>query len=255
MARVVALALVLAAAPGCDCTGTTGTGVDGGRRDGRFATDRNLPVIDTGSSGGCGVIIATLRDFRADHPDMEENIESVRGLVETRLGPDGLPVYAHPGATSVISGPESFAQWYRDVAGTNQSFVLPIPLTETSPGTFTFDDNTFFPLDGRGWPGEETMGHNFHFTTEIHTSFTYRGGEVFTFAGDDDVWIFVNGILALDLGGVHGVETGTIDFDAQAATLGLTPAFTYDFDAFHAERHTVDSNFRIETSIDCFGPI
>jgi fibro-slime domain-containing protein len=186
---------------------------------------------------------------------MEESIGSLMGIVEDRLGPDRLPIYAPDGPTAVTSGAMAFGQWYRDIPGVNQSFLLPIPLTETSPGTFTFDDSDFFPLDGMGWPGEELEGHNFHFTTEIHTSFTYRGGERFTFRGDDDVWIFVNERLALDLGGVHGAEMGTIDFDAQAADLGITPGNTYRFEAFHAERHTSESNFRIETSIDCFGPI
>src|SRR5690349_13988956 len=142
---VFALAVILAIAPGCDCTGDTGTGADGGRR--RFA-DRNLEVIDTGTGGpggGCGVIVATLRDFRADHPDMEESIGSLTGIVRTRLGPDALPIYAPDGPTAVTAGAESFGQWYRDIPGTNMAFLLPIPLTEESPGVFVFDDSDFFP--------------------------------------------------------------------------------------------------------------
>lgn len=243
------------------CDGSRGDS-DGGHDDGANSADGDGG--DGGQNGGdggspsdgvekqCGELMATLRDFRADHPDMQENIASDLGIVETMLGVDQKPIYAHDGATTTVSGPESFDQWYRDVKGVNLTFEQGLPLVETSPGVYVFEDSEFFPLDGKGWPGEEIGGHNFHFTTEIHASFRYRGGEVFTFTGDDDVFIFVNRRLALDLGGVHGELSSTVDFDAQAADLGIEVGNIYNFDAFHAERHTTESNFRVETSIDCF---
>jgi fibro-slime domain-containing protein len=79
--------------------------------------------------------------------------------------------------------------------------------------------------------------------------FKYNGGEVFTFRGDDDLWVFVNGKLGLDLGGVHGALEGTLDLDANAARLGVTPGNVYALDFFQAERHTSESNFRIETNL------
>ena len=57
------------------------------------------------------------------------------------------------------------------------------------------------------------LPHNFGFTTEIHYFFQYRGGESLTFSGDDDVWIFVNRRLALDLGGMHPRLERTLDLD------------------------------------------
>jgi fibro-slime domain-containing protein len=48
---------------------------------------------------------------------------------------------------------------------------------------------------------------------------------------------------------------GVIDFDAQAATLGITAGNSYPMDIFHAERQTAESNFRIQTNIKCFEPV
>lgn len=203
----------------------------------------------------CGSVTAVLRDFRADHPDMQRAIASIRGLVKNELGVDGRPVYRPDGPTEVTESAESFDQWYRDIDGVNMRFEQELVLGDVGGGVYVFEDNNFFPLDGLGFGGEQINGHNYHFTTEIRGTFRYRGGEKFTFTGDDDVFVFVNERLALDLGGVHSVEAASIDFDAVAAELGIEAGGLYDLDIFHAERHTTESNFRIETSIDCLNVI
>jgi fibro-slime domain-containing protein len=227
-----------------DAAGGDGDG-DGGTVDGSGGGDGD--ALDE----ECGQLTAAIRDFKADHPDFEGAISDDRGLVQQQLGGDNKPVYAPSGATATVSGAASFDQWYRDTAGVNMTFSIPLTLVEGPPGQYVYEDLSFFPIDGMGWPGEETLGHNFHFTTEIHGTFRYRGGEQFTFTGDDDVFVFVNRRLALDLGGVHGVEASTIDFDAMATGLDITVGNVYQLDVFHAERHTSESNFRIQTSIDC----
>jgi fibro-slime domain-containing protein len=121
----------------------------------------------------------------------------------------------------------------------------------------SFRSDNFFPLDNAGWGNNHTRGdgpHNFAFTTEIHATFRYVGTETFTFIGDDDVWVFVNGKLAMDLGGVHQKMTNTINLDQTASALGITPGNEYTLDLFHAERHSWESNFRIDTNFaftDC----
>ena len=159
----------------------------------------------------------------------------------------------------VITSADSFKQWY-NTSAVNRAIPKQLALSELTPGTglFGYDSTAFFPLspsEGFGiTPKGNDQGMNFLFTTEIHVQFKYTAGQKFTFRGDDDLWIFVNGQLALDLGSMHNAEEGTIDFDAQAAALNIAIGGTYSMDVFHAERHTRASNFRVTTNISCFTP-
>lgn len=196
-------------------------------------------------------LVATVRDFQSSHPDFEAELGVDPGIVQFMLGADQKPVYAGNPTTPTTHGVAAFDQWYRDVAGVNTPFEVMLPLTDLGNGTSTYDNAAFFPIDGQGF-GDEGNPHNYHFTLELHTEFTYEGGEVFSFTGDDDLFTFVNGRLGIDLGGVHGPMSGQIDMDAMAGTLGLVVGQTYALDFFFAERHTSESNFRIDTTITCF---
>ena len=218
--------------------------------------------VNPDDSNGCKQdLLAVVRDFRGftvdssqpKHPDFEFNVGPMTGIVAPVIGADQKPVYAPAGPTAVTNGPDTFNQWYRDVPGVNIRFdKIAIPLTPdpARKGVFVYDNDAFFPIDNQGW-GNQYQSHNFDFTTEIHFDFPYRGGEVFTFRGDDDVWVFVNGHLAIDLGGVHQAETGAVDLDQQAGALGIAAGQTYRMDIFQAERHVIDSTFHVETTLAC----
>lgn len=96
------------------------------------------------------------------------------------------------------------------------------------------------------WLSGRNGKHNFGFTMKIQAQFEYVPGQYFEFSGDDDVWVFINNKLVVDIGGQHAEEHGAVDLD----TLGLIPDSTYNFMIFYVERHTSESNFKMRTSID-----
>jgi fibro-slime domain-containing protein len=191
------------------------------------------------------------------HPDFEYNpfVANVDpGMVANTLS-GGVPVYVGTAPYGEVTSAASFAQWFLDVPNVNLSVTFSLSLNETAPnsGVFEYVNNSFFPIDNQ-LGGNQGQAHNYHFTFHIRSSFTYVQGQTFSFDGDDDVWVFINGNLAVDIGGIHQKALGSVSLDAAAASLGITPGGTYTFDFFFAERHTSESNFKISTTIPLSTP-
>jgi fibro-slime domain-containing protein len=152
----------------------------------------------------------------------------------------------------------SFSQWYLDVDGVNQTIASSLTLTKGAGGLYEYEPSGgFFPIDGQGFGNYGTTNHNFHFTSEVRYWFQYQAAKnaSLTFKGDDDVWVFVNGKLVVDISGTHGVATDSVIVNAETKDMDGTPLALeegkiYEIVVFQAERNTGASNYRL--SLDDF---
>lgn len=244
-----------------DNESSTQHGVDDG---GRTRDEPTLDGVDAGNAGGGDSGKAELdggdcepsftgvvRDFKDSHPDFEHFTagKGELGIVKALLGPDSKPVYDNSRKQASVSSKESFDEWFRDVPSKNVSVPFVLPMVKQSNGSYVFDDQSFFPIDDKGF-GNQGRPHNFHYTFELHSEFVYRGGEYFKFTFDDDLFVFFDGKLFIGMGGVHKTESGTISIDTLANAIGLKKGNKYPLDIFRAERHTsTGSQFAIETTL------
>ena len=116
------------------------------------------------------------------------------------------------------------------------------PASEPTPYSFSSSYDYPYDVDASG----ERRLHNFSFTSEIRYWVRYQGGITLDFLGDDDVWVFINKQLAVDVGGLHLPVKGSIILDEEAAPrLGLVDGHVYEVAVFQAERMASASTFKV----------
>lgn len=129
-------------------------------------------------------------------------------------------------------------------------------------GTNGGDESGFYPLENLGYeqPGLLTAtskvnngAKNGGFTLRGESQFVYNKASklYFTFTGDDDVYMYINGTLALDLGGAHGRNSKTVNLnDLDATKYGLKEGQVATFTFFYMERCSDASTFGIKTNME-----
>lgn len=118
----------------------------------------------------------------------------------------------------------------------------------------------FYPLDKLGYEQSGLLTktsaidstHNGSFTLRGESQFVYNKDSnlYFTFTGDDDVYMYINGVLALDLGGAHGRNTKTVNLNEVADKCGLVDGQVATFTFFYMERCSDASTFGIKTNME-----
>ena len=214
-----------------------------------------------------------------------------QGIVEDELDAEGLPVpkYAnYKEAKSHLDGwsryvtQDNFYQWFHEVDGKSWQYDSEITFYKQEGNKYTYDGGNgsgqgrqIFPLDNtKGenpiyestcfYSGRSKECHNFHFTARmtVPVRINASGTERFDFAGDDDVWVFLNGKLVLDIGGVHDRRTGyfIVNSDGTITSyvdgklyrenydIGIKGGDVVELQFFYAERNTTEANILITIS-------
>jgi len=183
----------------------------------------------------------TVRDFTSSQPDFNvADGDASATFLNPTLGADGTPSLASGAKLTTVQSASSFAQWWHASANPaiSQSESLSQILSNqcsSDPRVYQLNNTSFYPIDNQ-LLGNGGGAHNSWFTYQLNGNIGYQGGEVLQYTSSDDLWVFINGHLAVDLGGVHDAKSASVSLDTAASSLGISPGNTYPIAIFFAHR-------------------
>ena len=220
--------------------------------------DTGPATLEIAAKPSCANVEVTVRDFSQSFADFEPVFaaydalanddpehEAANGvltgvveptLVDTGLGPK--PVLAWPEGALPYTGAATFAQWFTDVPGVNETLSDAALVHQTREGTamvMVYPSHTAPALPdafGFGIEDEEATV-NVGYTLEAEATFTYAPGQRIRLGSEDDMWVFIDGQLVFERGGpFHGSGSEILEFDG----LGLVEGAEYPIHVFLADR-------------------
>ncbi len=196
----------------------------------------------------------TVRKKSAIHVDVATgagNGGNNGGGTEIVYRPVECPMGDTPGVPGTFNNGDilsagTFFEWFRDLLGVNMSTVQTLRFARNPfTGVYSFNRDDWRPLDGL-LLGNEGEVHNYHFTAELDASFKYdaSAGQFIQVRNTDDVYVFLNGRLVIENGGMGFNKLMYIDLDR----LGFTDGDEVQFQLFHAQRQKGLGIFRVDVN-------
>ncbi|MBR5032071.1 MAG: fibro-slime domain-containing protein [Treponema sp.] len=194
------------------------------------------------------------------HPDFENKAIGtgiLPDLLEETLDKDKKPVFNNnkPTASLHIQSKESFSQWFRTIEGVNKEVRKTITFESINNSSeYEFIDEWFLPINGEGFGDSlcENDPRNYNFTVEATFYLLCKENTpiVFTCSSDDDLWLFVNNKIAVNLGGLHPKEIATEPINPE--DFNAKPGDYMEIKVFKAERCATGSVMGIKVSQEIY---
>ncbi len=175
-------------------------------------------------------------------PDDREGVDACGDPIDDRSGIFGAP------GNGAITDADSFNEWYRYTPGTNLEKPHGVVLERDPNGVYSFETDRFYPVDGELY-GNEGEANNSYFTYSISATGIYTActDQFIEIQSSDDVWVYINGELVIDIGGVRTPSAQYFALDR----LNLADDEEFQIDVFYANRgRAPDSVFRLRTNIE-----
>lgn len=114
----------------------------------------------------------------------------------------------------------------------------------------------FFPFNNQEDSEKESLNFGFATKMELNCNMPLDGKNngkdlIFEVSASDDVWVFVDGYLALDMGGIHKTTHGIIDFATQTVTVDCVQkknaegSYSYESSTFDFSEKSSDYNGKL----------